>query len=101
MLPAGESKGRRAGTCKGGRRWEPWIRYHKGTNRVDSEDEFQIGNAYIGQLEEGSLYQNLPHAQLWIVPGATHFVAMEQPDVVNREVIAFLTTPYCDTSTYY
>jgi pimeloyl-ACP methyl ester carboxylesterase len=48
-----------------------------------------------------SLYQNLPHAQLWIVPGATHFVAMEQPDVVNREVIAFLTTPYRDISTYY
>jgi pimeloyl-ACP methyl ester carboxylesterase len=48
-----------------------------------------------------SLFRNLPHAQLWIVPGATHFVAMEQPDVVSRQVIAFLTTPYRDISTYY
>ena len=48
-----------------------------------------------------SLFRNLPHAQLWIVPGATHFVAMEQPEVVNREVIAFLSTPYRDISTYY
>lgn len=48
-----------------------------------------------------SLFRNLPHAQLWIVPGATHFVAMEQPETVNREIIAFLTTPYRDISTYY
>jgi pimeloyl-ACP methyl ester carboxylesterase len=48
-----------------------------------------------------SLFRNLPHAQLWIVPGATHFVAMEQPDLVNRQVIVFLTTLYRDISTYY
>jgi pimeloyl-ACP methyl ester carboxylesterase len=48
-----------------------------------------------------SLYRNLPHAQLWVVPGATHFVPMEQPDAVNREVVRFLTTPYGDLSTYY
>jgi pimeloyl-ACP methyl ester carboxylesterase len=43
-----------------------------------------------------SLFRNLPHAQLWIVPGATHFVAMEQPELVDRTVIAFFTTPYRD-----
>ncbi len=48
-----------------------------------------------------SLYRSLPHAQLWIVPGATHFVAMEQPQWVNREVEEFLSTPYRDISTYY
>jgi pimeloyl-ACP methyl ester carboxylesterase len=48
-----------------------------------------------------SLFRNLPHAQLWIVPGATHFVAMEQPEVVNRAAIAFFTTPYRDISSRY
>jgi pimeloyl-ACP methyl ester carboxylesterase len=48
-----------------------------------------------------SLYRSLPHAQLWIVPGATHFVAMEEPEWVNREVEEFLSTPYRDISTYY
>lgn len=43
-----------------------------------------------------SLFRNLPHAQLWIVPGATHFVAMEQPELVDRTVTAFFTAPYRD-----
>lgn len=48
-----------------------------------------------------SLYRSLPHVQLWIVPGATQFGAMEQPEWVNREVKEFLSTPYRDISTYY
>jgi pimeloyl-ACP methyl ester carboxylesterase len=48
-----------------------------------------------------SLFQNLPHAQLLIVPGASHFVIMEQSELVTREILAFLTTPYRDIATYY
>jgi pimeloyl-ACP methyl ester carboxylesterase len=60
------------------------------------------GDHDVIKLEQTiSLYRNLPHAQLWIVPGATHFVAMEQPEWVNREVIAFLSTPYRDISAFY
>jgi pimeloyl-ACP methyl ester carboxylesterase len=43
-----------------------------------------------------SLFRNLPHAQLWIAPGATHFVLLEQPELANRMIVAFLTTPYRD-----
>jgi pimeloyl-ACP methyl ester carboxylesterase len=40
------------------------------------------------------IFRALPHAQLWIAPGATHFVLLEQPDLANRIIIAFLTTPF-------
>ncbi len=33
----------------------------------------------------------LPHAQLEIVPGATHFVPMERPEAVERAVRAFMS----------
>ncbi len=48
-----------------------------------------------------AIFHNLPHAQLWIVPGATHFVLMEQPALTNRAIVAFLTTPYRDIAGYY
>ncbi len=32
----------------------------------------------------------IPGAELWIVPGASHSVIQEQPDVVNARVLAFL-----------
>ncbi len=34
--------------------------------------------------------RRLPHARLVMVPGAGHFVNLERPDVVNREVVAFV-----------
>jgi pimeloyl-ACP methyl ester carboxylesterase len=48
-----------------------------------------------------ALFKSLPHAQLWIVPGASHFVVIEQPETVGREVIEFLAAPYRDIATYY
>ena len=48
-----------------------------------------------------ALFKSLPHAQLWIVPGASHFVVIEQPEAVGREVIEFLAAPYRDIATYY
>jgi pimeloyl-ACP methyl ester carboxylesterase len=48
-----------------------------------------------------ALFLNLPHSQLFIVPGASHFVPVEQPELVNNEVVRFLSTPYGDISRYY
>jgi pimeloyl-ACP methyl ester carboxylesterase len=48
-----------------------------------------------------SLFTNLPHSQLFIVPGASHMVPIEQPEVVNRAVVKFLTTSYRDLDRYY
>ena len=60
------------------------------------------GDHDVIKLEQTvSLFRNLPHAELWVVPGATHFVAMEKPEVVNRAAISFFTTPYRDISSRY
>ncbi len=48
-----------------------------------------------------SLFQSLPHARLLIVPGASHMVVVEQPELVNNEIIKFLSTPYYDINGYY
>jgi pimeloyl-ACP methyl ester carboxylesterase len=37
-----------------------------------------------------TLYRSIPNAELAVVPGTSHFVAMEKPDMVNRIVIDFL-----------
>jgi len=33
-----------------------------------------------------------PHAELWIVPGASHGAMIERPDLVNPRVLAFLAS---------
>ncbi len=48
-----------------------------------------------------SLYKNLPKAQLFIVPHASHLVPLENPDLINSEIIRFLETPYSDIDGYY
>lgn len=47
------------------------------------------------------LFKSLPHAQLLIVPGATHRVLVEQSDFINNEILKFLNTPYRDINGYY
>ena len=47
------------------------------------------------------LFKSLPHAQLLIVPGATHRVLVEQTDLMNKEIIKFLNIPYRDINPYY
>ncbi len=42
------------------------------------------------------IYQNIPHANLWIVPGSGHPTLQEHPDEFNRKVDEFLTTPFKD-----
>ena len=40
-----------------------------------------------------ALAKAIPHATLWVVPGASHSVMQEQPDLVNRRVLEFLEQP--------
>jgi pimeloyl-ACP methyl ester carboxylesterase len=40
------------------------------------------------------LFQSIPQASLFIVPGATHLAPMEKPDLINGVILDFLTTPY-------
>jgi pimeloyl-ACP methyl ester carboxylesterase len=37
------------------------------------------------------MFEALPEAQLGIVPGSSHILTMEQPELVNRLIISFLT----------
>jgi pimeloyl-ACP methyl ester carboxylesterase len=48
-----------------------------------------------------TMFTSLPHSQLFIVPGASHLELAEQPELVNSEVIKFLSTPYRDLNRYY
>ena len=38
------------------------------------------------------MYAALPNAELAIVPGTSHFLTQEKPDLVNKMVVDFLTT---------
>jgi len=48
-----------------------------------------------------TIFTSLPHSQLFIVPGATHMVPVEQSKLINIYVIKFLNTPYMDIDRYY
>jgi pimeloyl-ACP methyl ester carboxylesterase len=48
-----------------------------------------------------SLFASLPHAELFVVPGATHVVPVEQPDLLNSVIVRFLKTPFRDIDRYY
>ena len=37
------------------------------------------------------MYAALPNAELAIVPGTSHFLTQEKPDLVNKLVVDFLT----------
>ncbi len=39
------------------------------------------------------LYRSVPNAQLCIVPGASHTVLLEKPDLTNRVILDFLASP--------
>jgi pimeloyl-ACP methyl ester carboxylesterase len=38
------------------------------------------------------MYNALPNAELAVVPGTSHFLTQEKPDLVNKLVVDFLTT---------
>jgi pimeloyl-ACP methyl ester carboxylesterase len=48
-----------------------------------------------------SLFASLPHSELFVIPGATHIIPVEQPDLLNSVIIHFLQTPFRDIDRYY
>ena len=48
-----------------------------------------------------SLFASLPHAELFVIPGATHIAPVEQPDLLNSVIVRFLKTPFRDIDRYY
>lgn len=48
-----------------------------------------------------TLFKSLPHAQLFIVPGASHIAMIEQPELINSEIVKFLSSPYRDFNNEY
>lgn len=48
-----------------------------------------------------SLYRSLPMAELFIVPHASHLVPLENPDLINGEIIRFLKTPWSEINGSY
>jgi pimeloyl-ACP methyl ester carboxylesterase len=48
-----------------------------------------------------AFFKNLKKAQLFIIPGASHFGPAEYPELVNAEIIRFLKMPYRDIDNYY
>jgi pimeloyl-ACP methyl ester carboxylesterase len=48
-----------------------------------------------------SLFASLPHSELFVIPGATHIVPVEQPDLLNSVIVHFLQTPFRDIDRYY
>ncbi len=55
---------------------------------VIAGDEDVLTLAHVGELQDG-----LANAQVAILPGATHAAPMEQPDLVNQLILAFLAAP--------
>jgi pimeloyl-ACP methyl ester carboxylesterase len=47
----------------------------------------------VRQDHTEALAKAIPHATLWIVPGASHSVMQEQPDLVDRRVLEFIQQP--------
>lgn len=61
-----------------------------------------VGDHDLINLEQTiTLFTTLPHSQLFVIPGATHFVPWEQPDLLTGAYIKFLNTPYRDIDKYY
>lgn len=48
-----------------------------------------------------NLFKNLPKAQLFIAPRASHLVMYEYPELINSVMISFLKAPYLDIDRYY
>jgi hypothetical protein len=42
------------------------------------------------------IYQNIPHANLWVVPNSGHATLQEHADEFNKQADEFLTSPFVD-----
>jgi pimeloyl-ACP methyl ester carboxylesterase len=59
--------------------------------RISAPTLVLVGDDDLPTLEHTALlYRSIPGAELAVVPGTSHALAMEKPDVVNRIVLDFL-----------
>ena len=59
--------------------------------RIASPTLVLVGDDDMVTLEHtNELYRAIPNAQLAVVPGASHLVVMEKPELLNRVVLDFL-----------
>jgi pimeloyl-ACP methyl ester carboxylesterase len=59
--------------------------------RIDAPTLVVAGERDLVTLEHTiALYRRFPNAQLFIVPGATHSLTREKPELVNRVILDFL-----------
>jgi len=42
------------------------------------------------------IYQNIPHANLWVVPNSAHWTLIEHADEFNTKVDEFFSSPFRD-----
>ena len=60
-------------------------------SRIASPTLVLVGDDDMVTLEHtNELYRAIPNAQLAVVPGASHLVVMEKPELLNRVVLDFL-----------
>jgi pimeloyl-ACP methyl ester carboxylesterase len=59
--------------------------------RISAPTLVLVGDDDMVSLEHtASLYRAIPNAELAVVPGASHTVLMEKPELMNRIVLDFL-----------
>jgi pimeloyl-ACP methyl ester carboxylesterase len=59
--------------------------------RITAATLFVVGDGDIVTLDHSStLFRAIPNSELAVLPGASHLLTMEKPDLVNRLVLDFL-----------
>jgi pimeloyl-ACP methyl ester carboxylesterase len=61
---------------------------------VGDHDMFKIDHTI-------TMFKNLPKASLYVVPDASHISPMEQPSLVNAEILRYLGQPYRKIDPFY
>ena len=76
--------------------WEPHITLAQ-LHTIQAPSLIMAGDHDVISLPHTLLiYQNIPHANLWIVPNSGHPTLIEHPEEFNRKVDEFFTAPFKD-----
>ncbi len=66
-----------------------------GLHNITADVLIMAGDRDVIRPEHSLLiFDNIPHANLFIMPGATHFGAGQKPDLFNLVMMDFLTKPF-------
>jgi pimeloyl-ACP methyl ester carboxylesterase len=73
---------------------------HKGLQKISADVLIMSGDRDVIRLEHSKeIFDNIPNANLFVMPGATHFGAYEKPELFNMVLLDFLTKPFSKVST--